>query len=90
MEDKEFMGQMASFSTLEQVSKLAAANEKLASQLSLTGSLSFIGRTVSYAGADGELRSGTVERVSSTKEGRVSLTVSGVAGVDPSSITNVA
>src|SRR3712207_9411259 len=43
MEDKEFMGQMASFSTLEQVAKLATANEKLASSLSLSGSLA-IGR----------------------------------------------
>src|SRR3712207_3564435 len=43
MEDKEFMGQMASFSTLEQVAKLATANEKLASTLSLSGSLA-IGR----------------------------------------------
>ena len=32
MNDSEFMGQMASFSTLEQVSNLAAANEKIASQ----------------------------------------------------------
>ncbi len=90
MQDQEFMGQMASFSTLEQVSKLAAANEKLASQLSLTGSLSFLGRTVTYADADGEARTGLVEKVSSTKDGKVSLTVAGATGVDPTSITNVA
>ena len=35
MENAEFMGQMASFSTLEQVSKLASANEQLAAQMSL-------------------------------------------------------
>ena len=90
MENAEFMGQMASFSTLEQVSKLAAANERLASQLSLTGSLSFLGRTVTYADANGEARTGLVETVSSTKDGKVSLTVSGATGVDPTSITNVA
>ena len=32
MEDTEFMGQMASFSTLEQVTNLATANEKIADQ----------------------------------------------------------
>ena len=89
MEDKEFMGQMASFSTLEQVAKLAAANEKLANTLSLTGSLGFIGRTVTYKDAAGETRTGAVERVSTTAQGKVSLTVAGTDGVDPTTITQV-
>ncbi len=89
MEDKEFMGQMASFSTLEQVAKLATANEKLATSLSLSGSLGFIGRTVTYKDAAGEIKSGVVERVSTT-EGKVSLTVAGADGVDPTTITQVA
>ena len=89
MEDKEFMGQMASFSTLEQVAKLATANEQLAKSLSVTGSLGFIGRTVTYEDAAGETKTGVVERVT-TAEGKVSLTVGGVSGVDPSTITQVA
>ena len=89
MEDKEFMGQMASFSTLEQVAKLATANEKLATSLSLSGSLGFLGRTVSYKDAAGETKTGVVERVQ-TAEGKVSLTVGGTTGVDPSTITQVA
>ncbi len=89
MEDKEFMGQMASFSTLEQVAKLATANEKLASTLSLTGSLGFIGRTVTYTDAAGVTRAGAVERVQTTPEGKVSLTVAGTDGVDPTTITQV-
>jgi flagellar basal-body rod modification protein FlgD len=89
MEDKEFMGQMASFSTLEQVTKLATANEQLASSLSVTGSLGFIGRTVSYADAAGQTTTGVVQRVSTTN-GTVSLTVDGVDGVDPKTITQVA
>jgi flagellar basal-body rod modification protein FlgD len=90
MEDKEFMGQMASFSTLEQVAKLAAANEKLASSLSLTGSIGFLGRTVTYQVADGEPVTGVVERVNTTKDGTVSLRVGGKDGVDPTTITQVA
>jgi flagellar basal-body rod modification protein FlgD len=89
MEDKEFMGQMASFSTLEQVAKLATANEKLATSLSLSGSLGFIGRTVTYKDAAGVTKSGVVERVQTT-EGKVSLTVGGTDGVDPTTITQVA
>jgi flagellar basal-body rod modification protein FlgD len=89
MEDKEFMGQMAAFSTLEQVAKLATANEKLAAGLSLSGSLGFIGRTVTYTDAAGVSKSGVVERVRTT-EGKVSLTVAGVDGVDPTTITQVA
>ena len=89
MEDKEFMGQMASFSTLEQVAKLATANEKLASSLSLSGSLGFIGRTVTYKDAAGETKTGVVGRVH-TAEGKVSLTVGGIDGVDPTTITQVA
>ena len=89
MEDKEFMGQMASFSTLEQVAKLATANEKLAASLSLSGSLGYIGRTVTYTDATGETKTGVVDRVT-TKDGTVSLTVGGTDGVDPTTITQVA
>jgi hypothetical protein len=38
MQDQDFMGQMASFSTLEQVTNMAKANEAIASNLSLTQS----------------------------------------------------
>lgn len=91
MEDSQFMGQMASFSTLEQISKMAAANDKLASQMSLTGSVGLLGRTVSYTDpADKSLvKSGPVEKVA-TVDGKTVLTVGGVAGVDPTSITQIA
>ena len=64
MENAEFMGQMASFSTLEQVSKLAAANEQLAGQMALTGAVGLLGRSVTYTDAAGASQTGTVERVS--------------------------
>ena len=46
MQDSDFMGQMASFSTLEQVTNLANANEAIATNLSLSQSVGLIGRTV--------------------------------------------
>ena len=88
MENAEFMGQMASFSTLEQVSKLAAANEQLAAQMSLTASVGLLGRQVTWTDSSGTAQSGTVERVL-TQDGRSVLTVGGVA-VDMTSVTQVA
>src|SRR5215211_1911614 len=48
MEDSDFMGQMASFSTLEQVTNLAAANDAIAANLHLSQSVGLIGRTVTW------------------------------------------
>jgi flagellar basal-body rod modification protein FlgD len=89
MNDSEFMGQMASFSTLEQVSNLAAANEKVAANLTSTSAIGLIGRTVSYVDANDEIRTGKVDKVT-TAGGKPSLTVDGVDGVDPATITQVA
>ena len=88
MENAEFMGQMASFSTLEQVSKLAAANEQLAAQMSLTGAVGLLGRSVTYTDAAGARQTGTVERVS-TSGGKSVLTVGG-SPVDIASVNQVA
>ena len=81
MQDSDFMGQMASFSTLEQVSNLAGENAK-------SNAIGLIGRTVTYKDKDGAEFTGTVEKVS-TKDGKPSLTVGGTDGVDPSSISQV-
>ncbi len=90
MKDAEFMGQMASFSTLEQTTNMAKANERIASSLALSQSVSLIGRTVSWKDDAGATHSGIVERVSTTKEGAARLTVGGNADVDPATITQVA
>ena len=82
MQDSDFMGQMASFSTLEQVSNLANEN-------AMSNAIGLIGRTVTYKTNDGALQTGAVEKVS-TVDGKPSLTVGGTAGVDPSSISQVA
>jgi flagellar basal-body rod modification protein FlgD len=89
MNDSEFMSQMASFSTLEQVSNLALANERIANNLTSTSAIGLIGRTVTYVDGNDEIHTGTVEKVS-TVDGKPSLTVAGVDGVDPSTITQVA
>jgi flagellar basal-body rod modification protein FlgD len=82
MNDNDFMAQMSSFSTLEQVTNLAVANER-------TSNLALLGRTVTYKDASNEIHTGVVEKVT-TKDGRQVLTVDGVDGVDPATITQVA
>jgi flagellar basal-body rod modification protein FlgD len=82
MQDQDFMGQMASFSTLEQITNLASAS-------SLSQTVGLIGRTVTYTDTTGEARTGVVEKVNHTKDGPV-LTVGGTPGVDPSTITQIA
>ena len=83
------MGQMASFSTLEQVTNLAAANEKIAASLSSTSAVGLIGRTVTWTDAADVSHTGIVEKVT-TAGGTPSLTVGGTDGVDPSTISQVA
>ena len=89
MQDSEFMGQMASFSTLEQVANLAAVNEGMAASQNANGAINLIGRTVSYVDENDEIKTGVVEKVS-TAGGTPSLTVDGVDGIEPSTITQVA
>jgi flagellar basal-body rod modification protein FlgD len=88
MEDSEFMGQMAQFSTLEQITNMAGANTAMADNLAFSKSVSLIGRTVTYLDVDKQPQTGTVDRVTTT-DGKPALTVGGIDGVDPSSVTEV-
>jgi flagellar basal-body rod modification protein FlgD len=89
MQDSDFMGQMAAFSTLEQVTNLAAANEAIAANLNLSQSVGLIGRTVTWTDEADESHTGVVEQVSQ-QDGKPVLTVSGTEGVDPTTITQIA
>jgi flagellar basal-body rod modification protein FlgD len=89
MQDSDFMGQMASFSSLEQITNLAAANERIATSLSSTGAIGLLGRTVTYVDENDVIHTGKVEKVTTT-DGKPFLTVDGTDGVDPATITQVA
>lgn len=86
--DQEFMSQMTAFSTLEQVTNLAASSERLESTMAADQSLALIGHQVSYTKEDGSSAEGTVEKVSFGKEG-FTLTISGVAGILPGLVSEV-
>jgi flagellar basal-body rod modification protein FlgD len=89
MEDSDFMGQMASFSTLEQVTNMADANAAMAANLQLSQTVGLIGRTVTWTDADDVSHTGVVEKVTH-KDGFPVLTVSGTEGVDPTAISEIA
>jgi flagellar basal-body rod modification protein FlgD len=89
MNDQDMMGQMASFSQLEQVTNMAAANQTIATNLASSSAVSLIGRSVTYLDQDDISHTGTVEKVTVT-DGKPSLTVAGTDGIDPSTITQVA
>ena len=46
---------MAQFSSLEQITNLATATQKLADSMQMTQTLGLIGHTVSYTNADGTI-----------------------------------
>jgi flagellar basal-body rod modification protein FlgD len=79
--DTEFIGQMAQFSMVEQVSNLAQT-------MKMSQSMNMLGKTVSYKNADGTVASGVVEKVSVDGQ-NPKLTVSGKTGVDATSVTEV-
>jgi flagellar basal-body rod modification protein FlgD len=89
MQDSDFMGQMASFSSLEQITNLAAANEKIAASLTSNSAVGLLGRTVTYTDESDQIHTGVVEKIT-TAGGVPTLTVGGVDGITLSTISQVA
>jgi flagellar basal-body rod modification protein FlgD len=87
-DDQQWIGQMAQFSQLEQVSNTAATSQKIVDALNTNGTLALIGHSVTYLDETGASRSGTVETVDMTG-GKASLTVGGIAGIDAGAVTQV-
>src|SRR4051812_45272399 len=90
MDANESTQQMATFTQLEQMTNLATTNATIAKQMQTSSAVGLIGRTVTYIDADGAQQTGKVERVATSKDGQASLTIAGQAGIDPSSISEVA
>jgi flagellar basal-body rod modification protein FlgD len=88
MDNSQMMAQMASFSTLEQISNMATANGKVAANMQQSNAISLIGRTVTYLDGAKAEHTGKVEKVSTVKGAPV-LTINGVDSIDPASVTQV-
>jgi flagellar basal-body rod modification protein FlgD len=81
LKDAEFMGQMAQFTQVEQLTNMAKG-------LELDRAFALIGREVTYRSSEGDLVRGLVERVV-TENGKLTLTVGGRSGIDPAAIVQV-
>ena len=82
MEDKDFMGQMAQFSQLEQMTNVASTlqNER---------AFNLLGRDVTYNDDEtGELKTGKVEKVS-IEGTKTTLTIGGASGIATDAVTEV-
>jgi flagellar basal-body rod modification protein FlgD len=87
MNDQDFMGQMAQFSTLEQITNLAQGMDQFNQQTAMSQAVSLIGHNVTYSAQDGSVATGTASSVS-LQDGQVSVTVDGQP-VSLSDITGV-
>jgi flagellar basal-body rod modification protein FlgD len=86
--DQEFMGQMAAFSTLEQITNLAGSNERLNETVAADQSIALIGHQVTYTKPDGSTAEGKVENVDFSGE-TFTLTIGGETGIAPGAVTQV-
>ena len=82
------MAQMTQYSILEQLTNMSHANEALALQNKTSSAVGLIGRSVSYAGADGNPVEGVVEKVETAGD-KVTLTIGGKPGIDPDAVLEV-
>jgi flagellar basal-body rod modification protein FlgD len=90
MDQKEMLGQMAQFTTVEQLTNLA----KTMQGMSFTGTVQLIGKTVDYtstnvAGEAVPVTGVTVTGISSGTDGKTFLELSDGAKVEPSKLTAV-
>ncbi|MBB6042960.1 flagellar hook assembly protein FlgD [Borreliella yangtzensis] len=63
MKDKEFIAQMAQFSTLEQMANMSKSFEKLASSLGIRKDLDLLGKVIKFQHGDGEIVKGRVTNI---------------------------
>jgi flagellar basal-body rod modification protein FlgD len=87
MDDKDFMGQMAQFSSLEQITNLVTATETMGFSSQVTQSVSLIGHQVGFTREDGTTGSGTASGVA-IEDGKILITV-GSEQISPGNITSV-
>ncbi len=89
MDQKDMMGQMAQFSSVEQLTNMARSLESMQFASSFGQSISLIGHTVDYLGANGAIvRGGQVQSVSAAG-GVLSLIMSDGTKVAPGNVVEV-
>ena len=85
----QYFQTISQMTSVEQLTNLAQASTASLSRQRDATATQMIGKTVTYAGSDGLPVSGVVESVQLSPTEGPSLTVAGVAGINPDAITNV-
>lgn len=70
MQDKEFIAQMAQFSSLEQMTKMSSSFDRLSGTLNMNSAIGLIGRNVTIGEGDNVIN-GLVEEVAGTENPQV-------------------
>jgi flagellar basal-body rod modification protein FlgD len=87
VDDKDFMGQMAQFTSVEQLTNMAAAIDRMSTASQSTQSIALIGKTVSWKKDDGSTGEGVATSVS-FDDGSITIAV-GDAQIAPNEIESV-
>ena len=87
VDDKDFMGQMAQFTSVEQLTNMATAIDRMSTASQSTQSIALIGKTVSWKKEDGSTGEGVATSVSFA-DGAIKIAV-GDAQVAPNEIETV-
>lgn len=88
-DSSEYMAQISQMTMVEQMTSLATTSKQTAHDQAIGKAVSLIGHAVTYLDADGNQQQGTVEKVGVSDDGPT-LTIGGVAGIDPAAVIEVA
>jgi flagellar basal-body rod modification protein FlgD len=87
VDDKDFMGQMAQFTSVEQLTNMATSIDRMSTASQSTQSIALIGKTVTWKKEDGSSGEGVATSVS-FKDGAISISV-GEDQIAPNEIETV-
>lgn len=76
MDDKEFISQMANFSTLNQMTEMASSMDNFVQQFSFTKAVSLVDKEVSWVTESGNYLNGIVDSIK-VKDGEAFLNIGG-------------
>lgn len=85
----QYLGELAQFTTVEQVTNMAQSSSTTASAQQSSAALALLGHTVSYIDSQGATHTGTVQKVDMSASGGPTLTVGGIDGITPSQVNQV-
>ena len=88
VDDKDFMGQMAQFTSVEQLTNMATAIDRMSTASQSTQSIALIGKTVSWKKADDTTGEGVATSVAFGGDGAITINV-GDNQIAPNEIVGV-